>query len=151
MGNTKWSILVVMISCMDVRGNPYTKARIDRIRELLKSRHGVIVGRRWVFKCIQSFVAAGLISRRTRYKKDGGGAIRQMSSLFAFTIKGARLMMSKKIEGSVLLLKQIINWMRGKDKRFPNERPGRGGVPEWKGHEESDKLSMLAAQVFKAC
>jgi len=39
--------------------------------------------------------------------------------MIAFTIKGLKLLISMKVEGSILALKNKITWLNNKDKRFP--------------------------------
>ena len=119
MGNTKTSLLITLFSCMSLRGGAYTKASVQKLRELLEKHHNKKIKRRWTFYCLAAFEAAGLITRRVRIINNSDGTVRQLSSMIAFTIKGAKYLMANKVEGSILLLKQILSWLKGRDKRFP--------------------------------
>jgi len=119
MGNTKISILITLLSCMDLKGNPYTKASVLKIIELLAKAHKITVNRRWVFQCIADMLEAGLITRRARFKHEDDGSIRQLSSIVAFTLKGAKFLLEKRVSGAKLLMDKIMNWVKGKDKRWP--------------------------------
>jgi len=107
---------------MTLRGGAYTKASVNKLRELLAKRHKKVIQRRWAFYCLAAFEAAGLITRRVRIINNLDGTVRQLSSMIAFTIKGAKYLMANKVEGSILLLKQILTWKNGQDKRFPARR-----------------------------
>jgi len=107
---------------MSLRGGAYTKASINKLRELLEKRHGKKIERRWTFYCLAAFESAGLITRRVRIINNSDGTVRQLSSMIAFTVRGAKYLMANKVEGSILLLKQILAWLKNKDKRFPARR-----------------------------
>jgi len=106
---------------MDLKGNPYTKASVLKIIQLLEKIHRIKVNRRWVFQCFSDLINAGLLTRRQRYVHQNDGTIRQLSSIVAFTLKGAKLLVSKRIDGAVLLLKKILAWAKGEDKRWPTK------------------------------
>jgi len=122
VGNTKTSLLITLFSCMSLKRGAYTKAGVNKLRELLAKRHNKVIQRRWAFYCLAAFEAAGLISRRVRIINNSDGTVRQLSSMIAFTVKGAKYLMANKVEGSILLLKQILAWAKGQDKRFPARR-----------------------------
>jgi len=133
---------------MSLKRGAYTKASVNKLRELLEKRHDRKIERRWTFYCLAAFEAAGLITRRVRIINNPDGTVRQLSSMIAFTIKGAKYLISNKVEGSILLLKQILAWMKNKDKRFP---PGK----EFKEKDmrniikiNSEELKLLASRVF---
>lgn len=120
MGNTKISILITLLSCMDLKGNPYTKASVLKIIALLAKMHKIKVNRRWVFQCIADLIAAGLLTRRARYKHESDGTVRQLSSIIAFSLKGAKFLLEKRVSGAKLLMDKILSWIKGEDKRWPN-------------------------------
>ena len=122
MGNTKISILITLLSCMDLKGNPYTKASVLKIIELLAKMHKITVNRRWVFQCIADMIEAGLLTRRARFKHEKDGTVRQLSSIVAFTLKGALFLVNKGVEKAVFLRKKILDWTKNKDKRFPTNK-----------------------------
>lgn len=119
MGNTKISILITLLSCMDLKGNPYTKASVSKIIALLAKMHKIKVNRRWVFQCIADLIATGLLTRRARYKHETDGTVRQLSSIIAFSLKGAKFLLNKRISGAKLLMDKILGWIKGQDKRWP--------------------------------
>ena len=119
MGNTKISILITLLSCMDLKGNPYTKASVLKIIELLAKVHKITVNRRWVFQCIADMIEAGLLTRRARFKHEKDGTVRQLSSIVAFSLKGAKFLLDKRVLGAKLLMDKILAWIKGQDKRFP--------------------------------
>jgi len=122
MGNTKISILITLLSCMDLKGNPYTKASVLKIIELLEKMHKIKVNRRWVFQCFADMIKAGLITRRARFKHERDGSIRQLSSIVAFTLKGGKFLLDKRVSGAKLLMDKILNWIKNKDKRWPTRK-----------------------------
>ena len=119
MGNTKLSLLITLLSCMGKKDSPYTKASVNKQLELLEKIHKIPIKRRWLFQCLADLIDAGLITRRPRHKHESDGTIRQLSSLVAFTLRGARFLVSKRVMGSLLLLKSILAWVKNQDKRFP--------------------------------
>ena len=149
MGNTKTSLLITLFSCMSLRGGAYTKASINKLRELLEKRHGKKIERRWTFYCLAAFESAGLITRRVRIINNSDGTVRQLSSMIAFTVKGAKFLMANRVEGSILLLKQILAWLKGQDKRFPIASGLIVSKKEEMDPGEARRLELLAFKVFK--
>ena len=119
MGNTKISILITLLSCMDLKGNPYTKASVLKVIQLLEKVHRIKVNRRWVFKCLADMIKAGLLTRRSRFKRERDGTVRQLSSIVAFSLKGAKFLLDKRVSGAKLLMDKILRWVKNQDKRFP--------------------------------
>ena len=122
MGNTKISILITLLSCMDLKGNPYTKASVLKIIELLAKMHKITVNRRWVFQCIADMIEAGLLTRRARFKHEKDGTVRQLSSIVAFSLKGAKFLLDKRVSGAKLLMDKILFWIKNQDKRWPTNK-----------------------------
>ena len=104
---------------MDLKGNPYTKVSVDKTRELLAKKHNKPIERRWCFQCTADLIDAGLITRQPRHPRMSDGTVRQISSMIAFTLKGANYLISKGVEKAILIRKQILAWLKGQDKRFP--------------------------------
>jgi len=104
---------------MGKKESPYTKVSVNKQLELLEKIHKTPIKRRWCFQCLADLIGAGMITRRPRHKHESDGTIRQLSSLVAFTLRGARFLVAKRVEGSLLLLKSILAWLKGQDKRFP--------------------------------
>lgn len=121
MNNTKLSILITLFACTGQGKNHYSLISINKIIELLAKRHETHVKRRWVFQCLQDIIETGYLSRRQRYKHQADGTIQQLSSITAISLKGAKLLVAKRVSGAFLLLKRILSWMKNKDKRFPTE------------------------------
>ena len=149
MNDTKLSILITLFTCSGQDKTHYSLVSINKIIKLLEKIHKITVKRRWVFQCIRDIIDAGLLSRQSRYKHKGDGTINQLSSITAITIKGAKLLVSKRISGAFLLLKSIIAWVKNKDGRFPTKNislPAGLRKPE---AEELRRLQLLAENVFK--
>jgi len=133
---------------MDLKGNPYTKVSVDKTRELLAKKHNKPIERRWCFQCTSDLIDAGLITRQPRHPRMSDGTIRQISSMIAFTLKGVNYLISKGVEKAILIRKQILAWMKNKDKRFPTGK-------EFKEKDmrniikiNSEELKLLASRVF---
>jgi hypothetical protein len=107
---------------MDLKGNPYTKASVSKIIQLLEKVHRIKVNRRWVFKCFADMIKAGLLTRRSRFKREGDGTVRQLSSIVAFSLKGAKFLLDKRVSGAKLLMDKILRWVKNKDKRWPTNK-----------------------------
>jgi len=120
--DTKLSILITILACTCQEKNYYSLVCVNKIRELLAQYHGIHVGKRWIFQCLRYLEDIGLISRKPRYKHQSDGTIRQLSSIIAFTLKGALFLVSKKVKGAKKLMKKILLWIKTKDRRFPREK-----------------------------
>ncbi len=119
MNGTKASLMITLFSCMGQGNNHYTKVSVDSLQRLLKKHHETTVQRRWIFACIKNLLSSGLITRKSRYRQDENGLISQIPSMIAFTLKGAKYLFSKRITGAVRLLKNILRFVSGDDKRWP--------------------------------
>jgi len=122
LNNTKLSILITLFSCTSQGKNHYSLISTDKIRKLLTRFHETSVERRWIFQCVHDIIETGHLSRRPRYKRHKNGTINQLSSITAITLKGAKLLVSKKVSGALLLLKRILAWTKNQDKRFPADQ-----------------------------
>jgi hypothetical protein len=149
MNNTKLSILITLFTCTSQGKNHYSLISIDRLIKLLASIHKTHVKRRWVFQCIRDIIDAGLLSRQSRFKHNGDGTINQLSSITAITLKGAKLLVSKRISGAFLLLKKIMAWVKNKDKRFPKKEDVKPSNFDGIDKEELRRLENLAENVLK--
>lgn len=148
LNNTKLSILITLFQCTGQGKNHYSLISVNKIIKLLSKIHGTQVGRRWVFQCVRDIIDAGFLSRRPRYKRHRNGQINQLSSITAITLKGAKLLVSKKISGALLLLKNILSWVKNQDKRFPKERDILPGSFSDIDPEELRRLELLATRVL---
>lgn len=118
----KLAILITYLSIC-VKGNiHYCQPAPDTMLDLLKKYHGIEIGRRWFFQCTQDLEAAGYIHRQRRWIKLPGPEIRSDTSLWWFTIRGAKFMCKKMIRGSQELLKSMLSWLHRGDDRRPTAR-----------------------------
>lgn len=140
MNNTKLSILITLFICSGQGKTHYTLVRINKIIELLEKMHKTVVRRRWVFQCIRDLIDAGLLSRKSRHYHRSDGTIQQISSIIAISLKGAKLLISKRVSGAFLLLKNILAWLKNKDKRFPAKNKK---LPAGLENIDSDELRRL--------
>ena len=149
MGNTKISLLISLLACAGKKESPYTKASVNKLLKLLEKIHKIKIGRRWLFQCLADLIDAGLITRRPRHKHEKDGTIRQLSSLISFTLQGARFLVAKRVEGSLLLLKSILAWMKNLDKRFPTTNEILPATSDEIDPEEIRRFKALAEMVGK--
>jgi len=149
LNNTKLSILITLFQCTSQGKNHYSLISVNKIIKLLSKIHGTQVKRRWVFQCLRDMIDLGFLSRRSRYKRYNNGQIGQLSSITAITLKGAKLLVSKKISGAVLLLKNILSWVKNKDKRFPTKNDIRPAGLKEIDPSELRRLELLAERVLK--
>jgi hypothetical protein len=122
MNNTKMGIFITLFTCTSQGKNHYSLISVNKIRKLLARFHETHVERRWVFQCIHDLIEIGHLSRKPRYKRHKDGTINQLSSITSITLKGAKLLVAKKVTGALLLLKKIIAWTKNRDKRFPTDQ-----------------------------
>jgi len=149
MNKTKFAILITLFTCTSQGKNNYSLISIDRIIELLKRFHNVEVKRRWVFKCIRYMLDSGLLSRRSRFGHRDDGKIFQLSSIIAISLKGAKLLISKRVSGAFLLLKNILAWVKNKDNRFPKKEDILPINSDNMDPEELRRLEILVENVLK--
>lgn len=122
MNNSKLSILITLFQCTGQGKNHYSLISVNKIRKLLARFHEAHIERRWTFQCIHDLIKTGHLSRKPRYKRHKNGTINQLSSITAITLKGAKLLVAKRVSGALLLLKKILSWAKNQDKRFPTDR-----------------------------
>jgi len=122
-------------------------ASVDALRELLERFHKISIERRWFFQCVRDMLDAGLISRQPRhlYSKEDG--VRQIPSMIAFTMKGAKWLVSKNVVGARKLLRRIVAWVRGKDARFPRAALATEDSASLQDEENLKRLRRLVLNV----
>jgi len=119
VNETKTAILITFLSIL-VKGNiHYCEPRPNSAIELLKKFHGIEIGRRWFFQCMLDLEDAGLMRRQRRWYFQDDLEIRSNSSLWWFTIKGAKFLTSKMIRGAKELLHIMVAWLHRGDTRKP--------------------------------
>jgi len=122
VNEAKLAILITYLSIC-VKGNiHYCQPAPDTMLDLLKKYHGIEIGRRWFFQCTHDLESAGYMRRQRRWINLPGPEIRSDTSLWWFTIRGARFMCKKMIRGSQQLLKSMLSWLHRGDDRRPTTR-----------------------------
>lgn len=150
MNHTKMSIFITLFTCTSQGKNHYSLISVNKIRKLLERFHETHVERRWVFQCIRDLIDAEYLSRRPRYKRHPDGTIRQLSSITAITLKGAKLLVTKKVTGALLLLRSILAWIKNRDKRFPTDQEISPDNFNEIDPKELRRLELLTDKIFKA-
>lgn len=147
INQTKNTIMITILAIMEKGKIHYTVASVDAIIVLLKKIHGITVKRRWVFQCFRDLIDAKLISRQSRYRWTKEGGIRQIPSMIAFTMEGLKYMVKKKVKGAKKLLRRMLKWLKGKDKRFPHADPATRNSTDLDTEENLKRLRRLVFNV----
>ncbi|MDP8275164.1 MAG: hypothetical protein RAO92_02045 [Candidatus Euphemobacter frigidus] len=144
MNNTKHAVMISLFASMQSGAKHYTKASAHRIRELLAEYHGIQIQRRWLFYCLADAEGAGLIRRKTRYRRQPDGTFVQLSSMVSFTLAGVKYLVQKKVAGALELLKRMLAFLSGKDKRWPKSPDV---APKWTPEEMNTSRRRMIALV----
>ncbi len=145
MNNTKNAVMIALFASMQSGAKHYTKAGVKKLLELLAKYHDIHVQRRWLFYCLANMEGAGLIRRKERYHRRPDGSFVQLSSMITFTLAGARYLVKKRVIGAMGLLKSILAFISGRDKRWPNTKDV---APTWNPEEaEANKRRARALLV----
>ena len=120
MNNSKAALMITLFAATGQGKNHYTVGSIDKFLSLLTKYHKIDIQRRWIFQCFRDLLDAGYITRKARYKRRDGGLIGQIPSMVSFTLRGAKYLVSRRVSGAMSLLKSILNFVTGKDQRWPN-------------------------------
>jgi len=119
---TKLAILITFLKIC-VKGNiHYCEPYPDTTIELIEKYHNITIKRRWFFQAMRDIEDAGLMRRRRRWKHGENLEIKSLSSLWWFTIRGAKYLKCKSIQGAQDLLKSLLTWARRGDDRAPSFR-----------------------------
>lgn len=108
---TRHEIMLTLYKCTDFDKHYYTQPRRQKIQELLTRFYAKAIGIRWQTQCIKDLVDNGLINRRVRYVHYEGGLIRQIPSLFSFTLKGFKYLAKYLVTGAQQIVDQIEKWL----------------------------------------
>ena len=119
MNNSKAALMITLFAATGQGKNHYTVGSVDKFLSLLTKYHKIDIQRRWIFQCLKDLLDAGYITRKARYKRRDGGLIGQIPSMISFTLQGAKYLVSRRVSGAFALLKSILNFVTGKDKRWP--------------------------------
>ena len=120
MNNTKAAIFISIHRILVKGKKHYANPSVDRLIELISARHDTDIRRRWAFQCLHDLEELGYISRQVRFRKDPDGGWRQIPSLVSISLKGARKLFDLGVDGASQLCREIMGWIRGGDKRWPN-------------------------------
>ena len=149
MNNTKNAVMITIFSSMCQGENHYTKTSIAKIGENLEKYHQIHVKRRWIFYCVAELLEKKLLTRKKRYRNDEVGLISQIPSLLAFTIRGMKYLVAKRVTGAWKLLKAMIKFATGKDQRWPEKKDIQDGSYWPEGTDERKRLKGLLGIVGK--
>jgi len=122
MGATKYAILITLYSILVKGKKHYVVPSVDKLLTLLERYHKITIKRRWFFYCLKYLKDEGIIVTRHRFEHYEQNHIQQLPSMITFTLKGASLLMRKKVAGTKALLKTILSWMGKGDRRFPKPK-----------------------------
>jgi hypothetical protein len=149
VNNTKNAVMIAIFASMCQGKNHYTKTSINKIRENLEKYHKIHVKRRWIFYCVAALLESKLLTRKSRYRNDQAGLITQIPSLIAFTIKGMKYLVSKRVVGAWKSLKSMIAWLKKGDGRWPEKKDIQAGSYWPEGIDERERLKGLLGIVGK--
>lgn len=144
---TKLALLITFLSIL-VKGKiHYCEPRPDTTIGLLQKYHGIEIGRRWFFQCMLDLETAGYMRRQRRWLKLTGPEIRSDSSLWWFTIRGAKFLVSKSIRGAQELLKSMLTWMHRGDDRRPTAQDMQTIAPFMDREAALEKIQKLIRDI----
>lgn len=119
MNKTKHAILITFYSIQSKGNNHYCKPAPNRTIKLLKEFHKTDIKRSWFFQCCKDLEMDGYIKREVRRLYPPGPEIRQIPSMWTFTIKGALYLKANRVVGADQLVKNMIAWINKNDGRWP--------------------------------
>ena len=122
MKNTKMSVIITLWALMGKSKKSYATPSWHSIETLLLKYHKVKVKRRWIFQCLRDMADEGLVARRKRYRLNGEAKIEQLPGIITFTLAGLKYLVAKKVAGAYQALKDMMAWIQGKDRRFPERK-----------------------------
>ena len=135
MNQSKSALLITLFAIQSKGKKHYVCPSVNTLIKLLKSYHNIAIKRRWLFGCMKHLIDAGLIKTSQRYKNNTEGEIYQLPSMITFTIRGLKHLISKRVAGAKQMLKQMLSWLHGGDKRFPQPRD----ISPWPSDENRAK------------
>lgn len=131
MNTTKHAVAIALFASMQNGAKHYTKASQRKLRILLAKYHDIQIQKRWLFYCLADLEGKGYIRRKERYHREPDGTFTQISSMITFTLAGIRYLAKKRIAGALELLKRMLKFFSGDDKRWPQEKgTGEQHTPE---------------------
>ena len=143
MNRTKNAVMITIFSSMCQGKNHYTKTSISKIGENLEKYHQIHVKRRWIFYCVAELLERKLLTRKSRYRNDQDGLITQIPSLLAFTVRGMKYLVAKRVTGAWKMLKSMLAWLKKGDGRWPEIKDVQDGSYWPEGTDERERLKGL--------
>lgn len=122
VNQTCFAILITYHNIICKGKKHYCVPHPNSILQLLDKYHKIIIHRRWLFQCERNLEEQGFIRRQRRWKHLQDNEIRSDSSIWVLTLKGAQFLASKMVAGASNLANMIRAWLKGDDKRFPNNQ-----------------------------
>jgi hypothetical protein len=123
MNHTKSAVMIAIFKVLVKGKKHYCQMSVDTLLELLVKWHNISVNRRWLFQCLHDLEASGYITRKQRYRRRSGNLSVQIPSLISITLDGARELYRRGVDAARGLIDEILSWLRGNDKRWPEPAP----------------------------
>lgn len=122
INSTKLALLLTHLAIL-VKGNiHYCEPHPATVLELIEKYHHITIGYRWYFQCMHDLEIIGFMRRNRRWENLDTGEIHSKSSLWWFTLRGCKYLVSKSIRGSKDLLKSMLAWLHMGDDRSPRAK-----------------------------
>jgi len=147
INSTKLAILITFLSILVKGNNHYCEPHPNTILNLLKKFHNIEIGRRWFFQCMLDLETAGYMRRQRRWIKLPGPQIKSNSSLWWFTLRGAKFLSSKMIRGARELLRLMTVWLHRGDARRPVVKDIAGNEPITDTAEALNRIRELLKKI----
>lgn len=143
MNGTKSAVFITLFAIQCKGKKHYICPAINTLINLLKSHHKIKVKRRWLFACMKYLIDNKYIVTKYRYHNSTKGEICQLPSMITFTLRGIKFLISKRVAGAKEMLKKMLSWVRGDDKRFPKEAEIAPGLTTEERKENLQRLQAL--------
>ena len=147
MKNTKMSITVTLWALMGKSKKHYATPSWHSIETLLLKYHKVKAKRRWIFQCLRDMANEGLIARRKRYRFNTEAKIEQLPGIITFTLEGLKFLVTRKVAGAYKALKDMMAWIQGKDRRFPERKDIAPNMSDAEIQENLGRLRNLIDEI----
>lgn len=117
--STNHSVAVTLWMILDKSDKNYIVPSVKAIIGRLSERHKTQVKRRRVFYAIRYLLDQQYIRRRSRYRKDMDGRIRQEPGMITFTLKGLYYLWNNGVSRVVRMISEMKKAAKKVDRRFP--------------------------------
>jgi len=98
---------------------------------------------------MKDLIDAGFTRRDPRYQNDHNGLIRQIPSMYWFTLKGIVWLVGMGVKGAKEVYKRMVTHINGPDKRAPKQEDFDDGSYKPADPEEAKRLNNLLESVTK--